>query len=61
MTKRTFADLDKLNAAEGRLLTWYNNNRQHRLATQVWNKAQELSDLYHEHMTMTKGEYEGWH
>ncbi len=58
--KRTFADFDRLNAAEGRLLTWWLTHRQHKLAQQVWNKAQQLSDLYHDHMTMTKGEYEGW-
>ncbi len=59
MTKRTFADFDRLNAAEGRLLTWYNNNRQHRLANRVWLKARVLNDLYHDHMTMTKKEYYG--
>ncbi len=58
--KRTFADLDRLNAAEGRLLTWFDANRQHKAAWQVLSKAQDLNDLYHDHMTMTKGEYEGW-
>ncbi len=58
--KRTFADLNRLNAAEGKLLTWYDNNRQHKAAWQVLSKAQDLADLYHDYMTMTKGEYEGW-
>ncbi len=56
MTKR---DWQRLNAAEGRLLTWFANNRTHKMAIKVWYKAQELSDLYHEHMTMTKKEYYG--
>ncbi len=60
MPRRTFTDFDRLNAAEGRLLTWYNNNRQHRLANQVWLKARVLNDLYHDYMTMTKGEWEGY-
>ncbi len=57
--KRTFADFDRLNAAEGRLLTWYDNNRQHKLAQQVWLKARVLNDLYHDYMIMTKKEYYG--
>ncbi len=57
--KRNAADWQRLNAAEGRLLTWYNNNRQHKLANQVWLKARVLNDLYHDYMTMTKKEYYG--
>ncbi len=53
-------DWQRLNAAEGRLLTWWLTHRQHRLANQVWLKARVLNDLYHDYMTMTKGEYEGW-